>query len=392
MIFDAVTRRFFVGLGAAGTTVWTAPLAPAGDTPAEPEYLTPLARIKPDGRGNPRPCDFTPEQRRPAGLVPETWSLEVVADTESAPAPDLARSLTLDWPGLMRLAAKNTVRYLHVGSCTNVPDPLHMCLWEGVPLRDVIWMARPKANVRRVWYRGPESENFHSSLPLDRVLEEAPGELPVILAFKMNDREIPGPLGGPVRLIAPGFYANRSMKWIRHLVLTNDFRANDSYAEGNNDVESRLKSYARFVQPPSAIPAHKSSTVTGLAQVGISGLSQVQVCVFPEGRHTSQDDPWFEKAPWRPAEILPAPKAWGGGVTAAPDAPLQFDPADRKPRTWPMRHALVHWAAQLPGLEPGPYTLCCRTIDAHGLAQPMPRPLPRTGWNAIHRVRLMAEA
>ena len=385
-----IHRRSFFGLTAAGTAAWTAGTAAfagasaSAGTPAQPDYLTPLADIHPAGRGDPRPCDFTPEQRRAAGLTPETWTLDVVADTETKPAPELARPVTLDWPALLRLAAKNTVRYLHVGSCTNMPDPLHMCLWEGVPLRDVLWMTGMKANVRRVWYRGPESERFRSSLPLDRVLEEAPGELPVILAFKMNGREIPGPLGGPVRLIAPGFYANRSMKWVRHMELTNDFRANDNYAEGNNDVESRLKSYARFVKPPASIPARKPHTIAGLAQVGLSGLSQVQICVLPENRQRSEED-------WRPAEILPAPKTWGADVAAPPDAPLQFDRSG-KPRTWPLRDAIVHWTALLPALEPGPYTLCCRTIDAHGIAQPMPRPLPRTGWNAIHSVRITVEA
>jgi hypothetical protein len=43
----------------------------------------------------------------------------------------------------------------------------------------------------------------------------------------------------------------------------------------------------------------------------------------------------------------------------------------------------------LPG---GSYDLCCRTIDANGIAQPMPRPpLPRTGVNAIHRVTLVVK-
>jgi len=46
----------------------------------------------------------------------------------------------------------------------------------------------------------------------------------------------------------------------------------------------------------------------------------------------------------------------------------------------------------LPGLPAGSYDLCCRTIDANGIAQPLPRPpLPRTGANAIHRVTLVVK-
>jgi hypothetical protein len=57
-----------------------------------------------------------------------------------------------------------------------------------------------------------------------------------------------------------------------------------------------------------------------------------------------------------------------------------------------MRYTIVHWAAILPGLAPGSYDLCCRTIDANGITQPMPRPLPRTGFNAIHHLSLIVMA
>ncbi|HVX67417.1 MAG TPA: molybdopterin-dependent oxidoreductase [Bryobacteraceae bacterium] len=385
----AVTRRFFSGLGAAGVAAWNALPARAGDQATDPllaraasqlEFLTPLDRIQLGGRGNPSPHTLSPEEFRAAGLTPETWFLEVSPELESKPAPDVTRPLTralgtaLDWRSLMKLAEKHAVRYPYVCSCTNVADPFHTCLWEGVPLREVIWMTGLKANVRRVYYWGyttPKSERFQSSLPLDRILEEAPGELPVMLAYKMNEQWISGPLGGPVRLIAPGFYANRSIKWLQHMVLTNDYRANDSYAGANNDIDSRLKTHARFLEHPATVPAHTPCAITGFAQVGISGLRQVQYSVFPAGEAGGE---------WRPATILPAPRTWGGGVS---------DPAAIRPQSWPMRYAIAHWAAVLPGLNPGKYTLCCRTIDENGIAQPMPRPLPKTGMNAIQRVGLV---
>jgi hypothetical protein len=57
-----------------------------------------------------------------------------------------------------------------------------------------------------------------------------------------------------------------------------------------------------------------------------------------------------------------------------------------------MRYTIVHWAALMPGLPAGSYDLCCRTIDGNGIAQPMPRPLLRTGFNAIHRVSLAVKS
>jgi ABC-type amino acid transport substrate-binding protein len=65
-----------------------------------------------------------------------------------------------------------------------------------------------------------------------------------------------------------------------------------------------------------------------------------------------------------------------------------MDPVKGTPLEWPIRFTLTHWAALLPGLPVGKYDLCCRTIDHNGIAQPMPRPFPRSGNNGIHRIAL----
>jgi hypothetical protein len=52
---------------------------------------------------------------------------------------------------------------------------------------------------------------------------------------------------------------------------------------------------------------------------------------------------------------------------------------------WPMRDTVVHWATLIEGIAPERYHLRCRTIDANDVAQPMPRPFPKSGNNAIHK-------
>jgi hypothetical protein len=74
-----------------------------------------------------------------------------------------------------------------------------------------------------------------------------------------------------------------------------------------------------------------------------------------------------------------------------PAAVKGFSAATGKPLEWPMRDSIAHWKAVLSNLAPGQYDLRCRTIDASGVAQPMPRPLPKSGRNAIQRVSLMVE-
>lgn len=72
-----------------------------------------------------------------------------------------------------------------------------------------------------------------------------------------------------------------------------------------------------------------------------------------------------------------------------PPIPLQFDPQTAEPRSWPLRYTIVHWAALLTELRPGRYCLRCRTIDANRIAQPMPRPFPKSGNNAVQEARLV---
>jgi hypothetical protein len=53
---------------------------------------------------------------------------------------------------------------------------------------------------------------------------------------------------------------------------------------------------------------------------------------------------------------------------------------------------VAHWAALLTAPAAGQYELCCRTIDANGVAQPLPRPLPKSGRNEIQRIPVTVEA
>ena len=62
-----------------------------------------------------------------------------------------------------------------------------------------------------------------------------------------------------------------------------------------------------------------------------------------------------------------------------------------RPLTWPMRYTIAHWAALMTAPAAGEYELCCRTIDGNGIAQPLPRPLPKSGRNELQRVPVIVE-
>jgi len=396
------SRRSFL-LGAAALGGAPAFLARAGQEPQPPQevepYLTPQERFRDVSRGNPIPHKLPPEKRSQVGLTRETWKLELLSDPEHK--ANLQNPLTkekgnaLDWDGLMKLTAKNPVSFLKVMTCNNIGRPLGMGLWEGVPLRDLIWLTKPQEDVRRVFYYGYHNDDpkqmFRSSLSISRVLEDPPGHPPVIVCTRLNGTYLTPERGGPVRIVVPEAYGFKSVKWLTHVVLTNLPHANDTYADGNNDLDSPMKTYARTVSIPKEAKANESIVVTGLAQVGLSGLAKVQVWAAPAGEPWPADDPYFANAPWKDAEVLPAPAAWGGEFPQGrlPAATIGLDAATGRPRRWPMPLTKAHWVARLPGLPAGKYTFRCRTIDENGVGQPLPRPFDKSGRAGIEEKPLL---
>jgi DMSO/TMAO reductase YedYZ molybdopterin-dependent catalytic subunit len=401
-----LTRRYLLGLGAAGSMAAAWPRIIRGDN-ASPElakaiaalepYFTPQADFRDVSRGKPLPHSLPEEKKTEVGLTRDTWKLEVVSDPAS-PAK-LGRELTkesgtaIDFAALLRLGEKHAVRFAKVMTCLNIGCPLGMGIWEGVPLREVLWMTRPREDVRRVFYYGYHNDDpkqiFQSSLPLGRILEDYFDLPPIILCYKLNGDWLDSKRGGPVRMVVPEGYGFKSIKWLSHVVLTNAPFANDTYANGNNDVDSPLKSFAATLAVPTETNAGQPFAVTGYAQVGISGVSKVQVWISPNDQEWPAEDKHFLNAPWVDAEILSPPKVWGGNLPdgSIPIGTNGFD-ADGRPKTWPMRLSKIHWAVLLPGLPVGEYTLRSRTVDEKGIPQPLPRPFRKSGHSAIESVTM----
>lgn len=405
-----ITRRYFLGAaGLSAAALGTSAGAGVQHAPAlhqaisRLEYLTLEKDFGNVERGTPLPWTLPEPKLREIGMTRETWKLDVIPDSATGARVDNPMSRekgnALDFAALMKLAETKSVRYMKVMTCNNLNAPLGMGLWEGVPLREVVWMTRPVSDIRRVFYYGHHNEDpkqmFRSSLPLSRVLEDPPGDYPVMLCYKLNGEWLTGHRGGPVRMLVPEAYGFKSVKWLQRVVLTNLHGANDTYAEENNDVDSWMKSFARFLTYPKQVRRGEAIAVTGIAQVGVSGLSKVQVWLRGENEPLPANDPYFTKAPWRDAEMLaPGGEKWGGGLPEGklPPGVIGIDTQTGKPKSWPMRYSIVHFAAALRDVPPGKYELRSRTIDANGVAQPMPRPFGRSGINFIERVEIVVSA
>jgi DMSO/TMAO reductase YedYZ molybdopterin-dependent catalytic subunit len=397
-----LTRRHLLGLGTVGAAAWAmSPFAAA-----EPQrdavlqaaidqlepWLTPADKFRDVSRGKPVPHSLPEGKRQEVGLTRETWKLEVISDPEN-PAR-LRKPLTkadgtaLDFAGLMQLAEKHAVRFAKVMTCLNIGCPLGTGVWEGVPLREVLWLTQPRENLRRVFYHGYHNDDpaqlFRSSLPVGRVLEDPFDLPPVILCYKLNGEWLSPERGGPVRIVVPEAYGFKSIKWLTTVMLSNLAHANDTYANGNNDVDSPLKTFAATLNAPTEVKADTPFAVTGYAQVGMAGLSKVQVWLQDDATAVDAEDRYFTDALWVDATILLPPAKWGGELPT----PLHGFDAAGQPKTWPLRLTKAHWAVLLPGVPAGKYTLRSRTIDEHGHAQPLPRPFQKSGHAAIEQVAI----
>ena len=411
-----LTRRYFLGLGVAGTVLTRAGAwvsgADAEDSksrkPAKQDkagarpdpYFTPTADFRDVSRGKPLPHSLSEEQKRKVGQTRETWKLEVISDPDN-PARlgkplKKADNTALDFEALLKLGEKHAVRFPKVMTCLNLGCPLGMGLWEGVPLRELVWLADPRENVRRAFFYGYHNDDpkqmFRSSLPIGRILEDPYDLPPIILCYKLNGEWLDAERGGPVRIVAPEHYGFKSIKWLTHVVLTNLYHANDTYGEQNNDVDSPLKTFAATLSIPTVASPNEKIPVSGYAQVGISGLSKVQVSIESNATPHPAGDPHFNKAPWVDATLLPAPTHWGALAEGKIPANTHGFDAAGVPKSWPLRLTNAHWAAVLPGLPVGEYTFRSRTIDEKGHAQPMPRPFKKSGHAAIESIIIKVKA
>lgn len=403
------TRRFFMSVLAAGVSTAIHKVDVSAEDLSNPalrllieklNYLTPSEQFGTVERGNPLPYKLPPDDLKEAGLTTDSWKLEVVSDDEYPATMGKqfahADNTAFSYAKLMELAKKHRTSFIKTMTCNNMEAPLGTGIWEGVPLREVLWLTEPKANLRRVFYHGYHNldpkQMFQSSLPIGRILEDPPGMPPVTLVYKLNGNPISGLRGGPVRLVVPEAYGFKSIKWLSRITLTNLHNANDTYHRGNNDIDSWLKTIARFGSLNDEVPKGTPIPITGLAQVGISGLKKVQVWITPASPAQPREETRFVYGDWQDATILPAPTDWSASETAGPidmQAVDGFDKKTGKALNWPMPYTIAHWATVLPPVPPGRYTIRCRTVDNNDIAQPLPRPFKKSGSSSISRVTVV---
>jgi DMSO/TMAO reductase YedYZ molybdopterin-dependent catalytic subunit len=141
----------------------------------------------------------------PPIVTPHAWTLTVKGEVE--------HPLTLTWDQVRSLPRLTSVSDFHCVTSWSRLDNR----WEGVAFRTIAEMARPTPEARYVI--GEDAMGYTANLPLEAVMDDD-----VLLAYKLDGRDLEAEHGGPLRLVVPKRYGWKSVKWLRAL----QFRADDA--------------------------------------------------------------------------------------------------------------------------------------------------------------------
>ena len=137
--------------------------------------------------------------------------------------------------------------------------------WVGVPLRELLNAAGLASDAERVVAVSSDGED--EAIPLSRVDEIGP-----LVVYGMNGAPLPREHGFPVRLLVPGYYGFKSVKWLTRLVLDGSGLGYWAHV-GWSDLPP-IASTARI---DVARREGRGILVAGIAIAGSRGIDRVEV-------------------------------------------------------------------------------------------------------------------
>jgi len=335
-------RRLTGGTGDAGgqplaRPAGAGPLRPAPDpAPGDDPAFLAIGGLTPEVTSN-RLHYTVDESIIDPGVDRGAWKLRVEGM--------VGRPVTLAYDQLLAMPAIE--QYVTLQCISNLVggDLVGTAKWTGVPLRRVLERAGGVADeaVRVVFHA---VGGYSDSLPLAKALEPT-----TMVAYGMNDRSLPRAHGFPARVIVPGIYGMKNVKWLERIeVVDYDYRGYWQRSDGWDNI-AEIKTASRIDVPAELTSVKGSGVAAGLAWAGDRGIRRVEVSL-------------------------------DGGVSWAP-AILRRELAKAAWRQW-----------RLP-LQPGRsgrLKLKVRAVDGRGTTQtPTPAPPHPSGASGYHEVDVVAD-
>ncbi len=260
---------------------------------------------------------------------PARWTLEIGGLVK--------KPYTLTYNQMLKLPYQDRYQTLECISNEIGGDLIGNARWRGVPLRDLIAAADPDPKTVKVVFTA--ADGYTDSIPFERAMNGTN-----LLAYLMNGLPLAPGHGAPARLLVPGIYGMKNVKWLTKIeLLDRDFQGYwQQRGWSDQAIVQTMSEINNLDDKHPSVPAGKVE-LAGIAFAGDRGISKVEVSV--DGGKT-----------WMAATLK--------------------DPLG--PYTW--RLWRLEWDAR-----PGQYNVVVRATDGTGQVQPstMTDTLPNgaTGWD-----------
>jgi len=242
--------------------------------------------------------------------------------------------------------------------------------WTGVPLSILLDRAGVNSVASEVILEGadggkledPQSPagelRFARSIPLTKARND------VLLAYKMNEVDLPAQHGFPLRAIVPGWYAMASIKWLERIIVTNKpftgyYQTLDyAYWKRRGEIADLVPLSEIAIKAEIARPA-EGEIISAKSKVRIHGAAWTS-----DGEITKVEVSTDGGSAWSEAKLIGAAKrnAW---------------------RLWEF-----DWK---PPSKPGKQKLIARATDSQGRTQPVERDPDRGTYMINHLLPITVE-
>ena len=245
--------------------------------------------------------------------------------------------------------------------------------WTGVRLKDVLADVGLKADAVYIGYHAadthlsgdPKKEPISRGVPMAKALQDE-----TLIAFKMNRKDIPLAHGYPLRMIAGGFPASASGKWLNRISVRNKVH------DGTKMTGTAYRVPCKPVAPGEKVKEEDMCI--------IESMPIKSIITYPKTGATIK----------KGSSLKIRGHAWAGELEVAKvEYSLDFGSTWKTCETEKIvnRFAWQHFSVSIKFTEKGYYEVWARATDSQGTAQPMILP----GWNpkgylnnASHRIAI----
>lgn len=198
----------------------------------------------------------------------DSWSLEVDGLVENP--------LTLRYGDLLALPSVTQYTTLECISNPVGGDLMSNAQWRGVPLRALLERAKVAPQASEIIFGC--SDEYTDSIPLEKALDPT-----TLVVYQMNGEPLPHKHGFPARLIVPGIYGMKNVKWLTSITLVQYDYKGYWEQQGWSDT-AVVKTTSRIDLPgKSDVLSALELKVGGVAFAGNRGIAKVEVS-FDDGQ------------------------------------------------------------------------------------------------------------